>query len=126
MKEIIKRISNIKNDLNNSKTYVKTSKIPLIKSFEKNPIFYDTTCLICNKACHSSCEIADDDEKKMYFNGPKWLLYDLTKKCKWDQHKNRNYILKEFLEEKEIILEDLKNGILIVKMNYLLRKNYFL
>ena len=30
------------------------------------------------------------------------------KKCKWDQHKNRNYILYEVLEEKEIIFEDLK------------------
>ena len=30
------------------------------------------------------------------------------KRCKWDQHKNRNYILEETLEEKIIILEDLK------------------
>ena len=120
LKEIIKTISGIKNDFNNSKIYVKTSKIPIIKRIDKNPNFYATTCLICNKICHSNCEIADDDEKKkctsMDQNGYCTIC---PKKCKWDQHKNRNYILQEVLEEKEIILEDLKKRYLIVKMNYL-------
>ena len=76
LKEIIKTISGIKNDLNNSKIYVKTSKIPIIKRIDKNPNFYATTCLICNKTCHSNCEIADDDEKK---NVLQWTKMDIVR-----------------------------------------------
>ena len=76
LKEIIKTISGIKNDLNNSKIYVKTSKIPIIKRIDKNPNFYVTTCLICNKTCHSNCEIADDDDKK---NVLQWTKMDIVR-----------------------------------------------
>ena len=30
------------------------------------------------------------------------------KKCYWNDHKNRNYIIEEVMEEKEVTLEDLK------------------
>ena len=109
LKEIIKIIIDIKKDINISKIYVKKTKIPIIERIDKNPNFYATTCLICNKTCHSTCEIADDDQKQkctsMDQNG---YCMVCPKKCKWDQHKNRNYILQEVFEEKEIILEDLK------------------
>ena len=109
LKEIIKTISDIKKDMIISKMYIKKTKIPVLERIDKNPNFYATTCLICNKTCHSTCEIADDDEKKkctsMDQNG---YCMVCPKKCKWDQHKNRNYILQEVFEENEIILEDLK------------------
>ena len=109
IKGIIEIISNIQNDLNISKNYNKSIKIQTVKRIDKNPNFYATTCIICNKTCHPKCEISDDDEKhkctSMDKNGNCTFC---PKKCRWDQHKNRNYILEELIEEKEVTLEDLQ------------------
>ena len=109
LKDLIKAISNIKNDINASKMYEKKIRYPKIKKVDKKPNFYATTCLICNKTCHPICEIADDDEKHKCTSMDKdGFCMICPKRCKWDQHKNRNYILEETFEEETIILEDLK------------------
>ena len=46
------------------------------------------------------------------------------KKCRWDCHKNKDYILEDVMEDKTVTLDDLKKDIMIVKMNYLLKSNY--
>ena len=105
----IKEISMIKNDINTSKEYQKIIKVSIVKKIKKNPNFYASTCLVCNITCHSNCEIADDDEKQkcklMDKNG---FCTICPNKCKWDQHKNTNYILQEAFEEKITIFEELK------------------
>ena len=59
----------------------------------------------------------DDDNKKfcaaMDDNG----FYEYCpKKCRWDCHKNRDYILEDVMEDKTVTLDD--------QMNYLLKSNY--
>ena len=109
LQTIMKIISNIKLDMNASKEYTRTIKNPIIKKIDKNPNFYATTCLLCNKTCHTLCELADDEEKykckSMDENGYCTIC---PKRCKWDQHKNRNYILEETFEGNVIVFEDLK------------------
>ena len=102
-------ISKLNKDLNESKNYIKKTRIPLKRRINKNPNFYATTCLICNKTCCAKCNISDDDLKyKCPIMDKNGYCMICPKKCKWDQHKNRDYILEEYFEEKEIILEDLK------------------
>ena len=109
IKELIKIILNIKKEIDSSKEYEKKTRYQIIKKIDKLPNFYATTCLICNKTCHSQCEIADDDEKhkctSMDENG---FCKICPKKCKWDEHKNRNYILEETFKEETIVFDDLK------------------
>ena len=125
IKEIIKIITSLQEDLNDSKNYTKIIKTPTFKKKNKDPNFYATTCIICNKTCHSNCEIADDDEKRkctsMDSNG--YCIY-CPKKCRWDQHKNRNYIIEEIMEEKEITLEQLKERYLNSKNKLSLKKQF--
>ena len=47
------------------------------------------------------------------------------KKCKWDQHKNRNYIIEEVMEEKEITLEQLKKRYFNSKDKLSIKKQLF-
>ena len=130
LNQIKKEISILKNDINDSKDYEKIVKIPAVKKIKKNPNFFATTCLICNKTCHSNCEIADDDKKKkcklMDKNGYCTIC---PQKCKWDQHKNTNYILEEIFEENKTIFEELKkryiasiNKLSIIKASFIEEK----
>ena len=126
IKELIKIILKIKNELNSSKEHEKKIRYPIIKKIDKHPNFYATTCLICNKTCHSSCEIADDGEKhkctSMDENG---FCKICPKKCKWDKHKNRNYIFEETFEEETIILDDLKKRYFELNNELSLQKKLF-
>ena len=109
IKGIMKMVLNLKGDLNDSKNFTKTIKQPAIKKINKDPNYYATTCLTCTKTCHRTCCIKDDDNKKdcaaMDDNG--YCTY-CPKKCRWDLHKNRDYILEDVMEDKVITLEDLK------------------
>ena len=40
------------------------------------------------------------------------------KKCIWSEHKNRDFILEDVMEETTVTLEELKKDIIIVKVNY--------
>jgi len=120
IKGIIKMLFSLKGDLNDSKNFTKTIMQPGIKKIPKDPNFYATTCITCTKTCHKHCNIADDDNKAhcaaMDSSGN--CLY-CPKKCHWDVHKNRDYILEDIMEPKTITLEDLNKDIIIVKINYL-------
>ena len=126
IKGIIKMVCSLKGDLNDSKNFTKIIKVPKVKKLPKNPNSYATTCLICTKTCHSNCAIADDDDKKdcaaMDSNG--YCEY-CPKKCYWDQHKNRDYILEDVMEDKEITLEDLKKRYYDSKNELSVKKQLF-
>ena len=84
IKGIIKMVCDLKGDLNDSKNFTKIIKVPSVKKIAKEPNYYATTCIICTKTCHSTCTIADDDNKKfcaaMDDNG----FYEYSpKKCRW-------------------------------------------
>ena len=109
IKGIIKMVCNLKGDLNDSKNFTKVIKVPAVRKIPKQPNYYATTCIVCTKTCHSTCSIADDDRKKgcAAMNSIGYCEY-CPKKCRWDQHKNRDYILEDIIEDKTITLEDLK------------------
>ena len=109
LEQTMRMIVGLKGDLNDSKNFKKIIKVPKVKKLDKDPNYYATTCLICTKTCHSTCIFKDDDDKKlccvMDSNG--YCEY-CPKKCHWKEHKNRDYILEDYLEDEEITLEDLK------------------
>ena len=109
IKELIKIIYDLQKEILDSKNYKQITKVTKIKKIEKNPNFYASTCIICNITCHSNCEIADDDQKMKCtsMDSSGYCLY-CPKRCKWDQHKNRNYIFEPYIEENEVIFEELK------------------
>ena len=110
IKGYFKIISDLKGDLNDSKNFKKKIKVPKTK---KKPITekgkYMTTCLICNKTCHSGCYIKDDDDK----SGCACIKNDYCTVCKnrchWSEHKNRPYELIDYMDEEIVTLEDLKS-----------------
>ena len=61
------------------------------------------------KTCHSKCRIADDDNKKFcaVMDDNDFCEY-CPKKCRWDCHKNKDYILEDVMEDKTVTLDDLK------------------
>ena len=127
IKGIIKMLLSLKGDLNDSKNFKKTIKQPAIKKIPKDPNYYATTCLTCTKTCHKTCILADDDHKKgcaaMDANG--YCEY-CPKKCFWNVHKNRDYILEDVMEDKEITLEDLKKRYYNSKDQLSVKKQLFL
>ena len=109
IKDIIKEISNLKNDINDCKNYKKTIKQPSIRKINVEPNHYALTCLQCTKTCDPYCEMLDDDEKyKCAAIGRNGHCKICPKKCHWQEHKLRDYILEETFEERTIILEELK------------------
>ena len=115
-----------KRDLNDSKNFTKVIKVPSVKKNPKEPNYYATTCIICTKTCHSICTIADDDNKKfcaaMDDNG----FYEYSpKKCRWDCHKNRDYILEDVMEDKTVTLDDLKKRYYDSKNELSVKKQLF-
>ena len=110
IKGYFKIISDLKGNLNDSKNFKKTIKVPKTK---KKPITekgkYMTTCLICNKTCHRYCSIKDDDDK----SGCACIKNDYCVVCKnrchWSEHKNRPYELIDYMDEEIVTLEDLKS-----------------
>ena len=127
IKGIIKMVLNLKGDLNDSKNFTRTIKQPTIKKINKDPNYYATTCITCTKTCHKTCHIADDDRKKhcsaMDNNGN--CTY-CPKKCRWDLHKNRDYILEDVMEDKVITLEDLKKRYNYSKSQISVKKQLFM
>ena len=110
MRKIVRKIVDLKRDLNDSKNFKQIIQVPKVRKIDKAPGCYALTCLICSKTCHSTCSIKDDDDKKgcsaMDRNG--YCKY-CPKKCHWTEHKSSPYILEEYLENEEVTLEDLKN-----------------
>lgn len=110
IKGYFKMISDLKGNLNDSKNFKKKIKVPKTKKVpvtEKGKFM--TTCLICNKTCHSGCNIKDDDNK----SGCACIKDDYCTVCKnrchWSEHKNRPYELVDYMDEEIVTLEDLKS-----------------
>ena len=109
IKGYFKMISKLKGNLNDSKNFTKKIKVPKTK---KVPITkkgrYMTTCLICQKTCHSGCCIKDDDDK----SGCACIKNDYCtvckNKCHWSEHKNRPYEIVDYMDEEIVTLKDLK------------------
>lgn len=109
IKSQIKDIEKYRKICKESSNYKIIRKVPELKKEELGPGIYGTTCLMCTYTCHTNCYIADDDQLKycpaMDSNG---YCTVCPKKCAWNCHKNRPYIIRDVIVEKEIILEDLK------------------
>ena len=127
IKGIMKIVLNLRGDLKDSKNFTKKIMQPAIKKIPKLPNYYATTCTICTKTCHKECRIADDDNKKncsaMDKNG---YCESCPKKCLWSDHKNRDYILEDIMEEKTITLEELKKRYNFSKGQLSMKKQLFL
>ena len=67
------------------------------------------TCINCTKTCYMEKNIIDDYEKKncAAFDKKGNCIY-CPRRCSYQYHNFRDYILKDIFEEKTIILEDLK------------------
>ena len=126
IKGIIKMVCDLKGDLNDSKNFTKIIKVPSVKKIAKEPNYYATTCLICTKTCHSTCCIADDDKKKgcAAMNNNGYCEY-CPGKCRWDSHKNRDYILEDVMEDKTVTLEELKKRYYDSKNELSVKKQLF-
>ena len=108
IKGILKMVSSLKGDLNDSKNFTKVIKTPKIRQVPVPPGRYMTTCMTCSTTCHKDCEIADDDRKR----GCACITNDnctiCKGKCHWTQHKNRPYYYEDYLAEETITLNELK------------------
>lgn len=69
---------------------------------------YTTNCTICNYTCHYPCYIPDNKNKMNCSAMMNNFCTVCKKKCKWDQHKNLNYIFIYEEIEKTKTSEDLR------------------
>ena len=124
---IIKMVLNLKGDIDDSKNFTQKIMKPVTKKIPKDPNYYATTCLICTKTCHSNCRIKDDDNKKncsaMDNNG---YCVSCPKKCIWSEHKNRDFILEDVMEETTVTLEELKKRYNYSKGQLSVKKHLFI
>ena len=111
IKESINKISKIKEVIEDTKNYKQKIKQPVIKKIVKPPGFYSLTCLYCTCTCMPNVRMTDSDDEESIMKA----LMDKNdnckkcpKKCNRLNHKLRDYILVDEMEDKEIILEDLK------------------
>ena len=108
IKGILKMVSSLKGDLNDSKNFTKVIKTQIIRQVPVPPGNYMTTCMICSTTCHKYCSIADDRDKR----GCECISGDYCIRCKnkchWTQHINRPYYYEDYMEEETIILTELK------------------
>ena len=71
---------------------------------------HTTTCIPCNKTCHKSCKIPDDDNKRKC-----WAMDKRTGQCRicprncdWSEHKNRPFVIEYETVTETRTAEDLK------------------
>ena len=135
IKESINKISKIKEVIEDTKNYKQKIKQPVIKKIVKPPGFYSLTCLYCTCTCMPNVRMTDSDDEESIMKA----LMDKNdnckkcpKKCNRLNHKLRDYILVDEMEDKEIILEDLKkrhfdekNKLEIETKRYLAKKKKF-
>ena len=77
---------------------------------------HTTTCRRCNFTCHTSCAIANDDDKKLCC-AMDWFGYCkvCTKQCHWQEHSNLPYIFEYETVSETRTLEDLKKRYEVAK-----------
>ena len=108
IKGILKMVSSLKEDLNDSKNFTKVIKTPKIRPVPVPPGNYMTTCMICSTTCHKYCGIADDGDKRGCACISGDYCIRCRNKCHWSQHKNRPYYYEDYMEEETITLTELK------------------
>ena len=108
IKGILKMVSSLKGDLNDSKNFTKVIKTPKIRQVPVPPGLYMTTCMTCSTTCHKNCGIADDSGKRYCDCIEKDYCKFCRGKCHWTQHKNRPYYYEDYMEEEVVTLNDLK------------------
>ena len=69
---------------------------------------YTSNCLICNYTCHYPCYINNDNNKNRCSAMKNGFCTVCQNKCKWDQHKNLNFIYIYEEVEKIKTSEELK------------------
>lgn len=108
IKGILKMVSSLKGDLNDSKNFTKVIKTPKIRQVPVPPGNYMTTCMTCSTTCHKYCEISDDGYKRgcACIRGDYCII--CKGKCHWSQHKNRPYYYEDYMAEETITLNELK------------------
>ena len=108
IKGILKMVSSLKGDLNDSKNFTKVIKTPKIRQVPVPPGNYMTTCMICSTTCHKYCCIADDGDKRGCACISGDYCIRCKNKCHWTQHKNRPYYYEDYMAEETITLTELK------------------
>ena len=108
IKSIIKMISSLKGDLNDSKNFTKVIKTPKIRQVPVPPGVYMTTCMTCSTTCHKNCKIADDSSKRYCSCINNEYCINCRGRCHWTQHKNRPYYYEDYMAEEVVTLNELK------------------
>jgi hypothetical protein len=108
IKGILKMVSSLKGDLNDSKNFTKVIKTPKIRQVPVPPGLYMTTCMTCSTTCHKNCGIADDSGKRYCDCIEKDYCKFCRGKCHWTQHKHRPYYYEDYMQEEVVTLNDLK------------------
>ena len=108
IKGIIKMISSLKGDLNDSKNFTKVIKTPKIRQVSVPPGVYMTTCMTCSTTCHKNCGIADDSRKRGCSCINNDYCINCRGRCHWTQHKNRPYYYEDYMAEEVVTLDELK------------------
>lgn len=108
IKGILKMVSSLKGDLNDSKNFTKIIKTPKIRQVPVPPGNYMTTCMTCSTTCHKYCCISDDGDKSGCACINNNYCIRCKGRCHWTQHKNRPYYYEDYMEEETVTLDELK------------------
>ena len=82
IKGILKMISSLKGDLNDSKNFTMVIKTPKIWTVHVPLENYMTKCMTCSTTCHKYCCISDNDDKR----GCVCIRGDYCVRCKYKCH----------------------------------------
>jgi len=112
MENIRKEIAFIKSNkdkIDQFKDFNYKFKEPKVTKKNLNQGQYTSNCIICNNTCHFPCYIPEDSNKmRCSAMGNNGLCTVCKGKCKWDQHKNLNFIYEYEEVEKIKTSEDLR------------------
>ena len=112
MENIRKEIALIKGNkdkIDQFKTFEYKYKEPKITKKDLDQGHYTSNCIACNYTCHYPCYIPDDNNKERCSAMKNGFCTVCKNKCKWDQHKNLNFIYVYEEIEKIKTSEDLRN-----------------
>ena len=111
MENIRKEISFIKankDKIDQFKDFKYKFKEPKVTKQDLQQGQYTSNCIICNYTCHYPCYIPDDNNKIRCSAMRNEYCTVCKNKCKWDQHKNLNFIYVYEEVEKVKTSEDLR------------------
>ena len=83
IKCILKMISSLKGDLNDSKNFTRVIKTSKIRRVQVPPGYYMTICMTCSTTFHKYCCISDDDDKRGCASNRGNYCVRCKYKCHW-------------------------------------------